>query len=81
MAKLLLNRQRRGARTKVGGTNLTGTKSVVTLSDSSNHAHADRLTMHKRGIDGSQGPMNSTRKRAKGKTIKKTHTAAAAEDW
>jgi hypothetical protein len=82
MTKLLLHRPKRGARTKkVGGTNLTGTRPVATLSDSSNHAHADRLTMQKRGIDGSEGTMNTTRKRAKCKTMKETHTAAYAQGW
>ncbi len=37
--------------------------------------------MHKRVIDDSNGPMNSTLKRAKRKTMKETHTAAAAVVW
>ena len=81
MARLLRNRPKRGARTKPGGKNLTGTKAVATLIDSSNHAQGDMLTMQKRGIDGSEDTMNTTRKRAKGKPMKEPQTTAYDDGW
>ena len=81
MAKILLNRQRSGAPKKVGSKNLTDAIAVTALDDSSIHAHADRLTMKKRGNDESKGMKNSTRKRAKVKNLKKLHTAVAQADW